>query len=166
MSRILIVDDELSMREFLKILLEKEGYEVTAAPDAARALQIVKQETIDLVVTDIRMPGMSGLELFRRMNRLRPAPPFVIMTAHGTVQTAVKALKEGVTDYLVKPLNYDELAIILERACRHQRMSSELAALRSRVEGDHTFHGIIGAGRRMRDIFEMVRRRPPPTRRS
>ena len=100
---------------------------------------------------------MSGLDLYRAMARTGHAPPFIIMTAYASVETAIMALKEGVTDYLIKPLNYEELPIVLANACRQAEMSLQLASLRRQVKEESTFHGILGANSVMRDIFEVVR---------
>ncbi len=155
---ILVVDDQINTLKVLMAILADEGYAVLEASDGERALELYQDHPeIDVVLADLKMPGMSGLELYRHLRRIRPTPPFVIMTAHATVQTAVQALKEGVTDYLIKPLDYEELAIILDRACRHHQMSRELAALRRQVHTGNHFHGIIGASRPMQELFELVR---------
>jgi two-component system response regulator PilR (NtrC family) len=153
MSRILIVDDELSMREFLKILLEKEGYEVTAAPDAARALQIVKQETIDLVVTDIRMPGMSGLELLTELKNHSREMPVIMITAFASPDDAVLAMKNGAFDYITKPFNVDEIKGVIKAAASKKNEPVE--------EPDDFFPGIIGQSPEMVKIFDLIRRIAP-----
>ncbi len=155
---ILVVDDQINTLKVLMAILADEGYAVLEASAGRRALELYREHPeIDVVLADLKMPGMSGLELYRRLGGMRPAPPFVIMTAHATVQTAVQALKEGVTDYLIKPLDYEELTIILDRACRHHQMSRELAVLRRQVHTGNHFHGIIGASRPMQELFELVR---------
>ena len=139
-------------------ILIDEGYEVLQATSGARAMDVFQEhDDIDIVLSDLKMPGMNGLELYHKMNTFRDAPPFIIMTAHGTVKSAVRALKDGVTNYLIKPLDYDELAIVLDRAIEGRKMSQELCKLQKQMHAEQSFHNIIGASREMRDIFEMIR---------
>ncbi len=155
---ILVVDDRINTLKVLVLFLADNGYQVLQAPSGDQALEIFKShENIDIILSDLKMPGMSGLELFKRIGAIRRPPPFIIMTAFGTVQTAVEALKEGVTDYLIKPLNFEELPIILSNACHQAEMRRELASLRRKVSAENTFHDIIGASSVMRGIFEVVR---------
>jgi len=155
---ILVVDDRINTLKVLVLFLADKGYRVLKASSGEEALSVFEQNRdINVVLADLKMPGMSGLDLYRAMVRNGPAPPFVIMTAYASVETAIMALKEGVTDYLIKPLNYEELPIVLSNACRQAEMSLELASLRSQVRNESTFHGILGATSIMRDIFEMVR---------
>ena len=155
---ILVVDDRVNTLKVLTLFLSDKGYRVLGAASGEEALEIFRAEPgIDLVLADLKMPGMSGLELYRALTGVRPVPPFIIMTAYASVQTAIRALKEGVTDYLIKPLNYEELPLTLAKACRQAEMSRELATLRRQITRENSFHGIIGASPPMLDIFEMVR---------
>lgn len=153
------MDDRRNSLKVVGAILADEGFEVLQAPGGQQALEVfAARKDIDAVLSDLKMPGMDGLELFRRMGQIRTPPPFVIMTAHGTVKSAVQALKEGVTHYLIKPLDYEELVIVLNKAIREAEMSRELSDLRRRTDpeaGD--FHGIIGDDPQMHEIFEMVR---------
>lgn len=154
---ILVVDDRINTLKVLMLFLADKGYRVLKASSGKEALKISgENRDIDVVLADLKMPGMSGLDLYRTMARTGPAPPFIIMTAYASVETAILALKEGVTDYLIKPLNYEELPIVLANACRQAEMSLELASLRHQVREESTFHGILGATSVMRDIFEVV----------
>lgn len=158
MKKILAVDDRVNSLKVLAAILTDEGYEVLQAAGGRQAMKIYARCTdVDVVLCDLKMPQMDGLEVYRRMNAIRSAPPFVIMTAYGTVKSAVEALKKGVTHYLIKPLDYEELGIVLEKAIRERELTRELTSLKRRVDGDRTFHGIIGETRQMRDIFDMVR---------
>ncbi len=158
MKTILAVDDRTNSLKVLAAILKDEGYQVLKASRASQALDIYKRnEKIDIVLSDLKMPEMDGLELYHKMNALRKTPPFIIMTAYGTVKSAVGALKEGVTHYLIKPLDYDELTIVLEKAIRDHRISRELTSLKRLALEEDAFHGIIGSSRQMLDIFEMVR---------
>ncbi len=156
--KILVVDDRINALKVLMAILADEGYEVLTATSGEEALaQYHASPDLDVVLADLKMPGMSGLDLFRRLSYEGEAPPFVIMTAHATARSAVEALKQGVTDYLFKPLDYEELSIILDKAIRQRRMSRELASLRRRVEAEDSFHGIIGSSPVMNRVFELVR---------
>jgi len=158
MKKILAVDDRVNSLKVLAAILRDEGYEVLQASSGDTAIKIYESDLdIDVVLSDLKMPGMNGLELFRRMNSIRKAPPFVIMTAYGTVKSAVEALKEGVNHYLIKPLDYEELTIVLEKAIREREMSRELMSLKRQVNEENSFHGIIGNSPHMMDIFETVR---------
>lgn len=155
---ILVVDDRINTLKVLMLFLADNGYEVLKASNGEKALAVFNEHpSIDVVLADLKMPGMNGLELYRRMSQSRSTPPFIIMTANATVETAIKALKEGVTDYLIKPLNFEELPIVLAKACRQAEMSRELASLRRQVSKENKFHEIIGASSIMQDLFEVVR---------
>jgi DNA-binding NtrC family response regulator len=157
-KKILVVDDKINTLKVVGAILQDEGYEVFKVQSAAQALKIFEsQGDIDAVLADLKMPGVDGLELFRRITAINADIPFVIMTAHGTIESAVQAMKEGVTNYLIKPLNYDELSLVLERAIREKEISQELTNLRQEVKEKYSFQNIIGSGQKMRDIFEMVR---------
>ena len=155
---ILTVDDRATSLKVVAAILRDEGYEVLQAAGGNDALKIFRdREDIDVVLSDLKMPGMDGLALYKNMNRIRKAPPFVIMTAYGTVKSAVHALKQGVTNYLIKPLDYDELVIVLDKAVRAHQMSRELTSLKERVQKEQGFHEIIGGNEKMEKIFGMVR---------
>ncbi|CAK8716154.1 MAG: sigma-54-dependent Fis family transcriptional regulator [Candidatus Electrothrix sp. LOE1_4_5] len=157
MPRILIVDDELSMRDFLKILFENEGYEVTVAPDAAQALDLAVKDPhdpFDVVITDIRMPGMNGLELLTELKQRFPDLPVVMITAYASPDDAVQAMKQGAFDYLTKPFHVDEIKNVIRTAV--QRKTS---AKKNEEQG--VFSGIIGSSPEMLRIFDLIRRVAP-----
>ena len=155
---ILVVDDRINTLKVLMLYLDDKGYRVLKASSGEEALEIFRQNSdIDVVLADLKMPGMSGLDLYRSLAQTGPTPPFIIMTAYATVETAIMALKEGVADYLIKPLNYEELPIVLANVCRQAEMTQELTTLRRQVKEENSFHGILGASSVMKDIFDMVR---------
>ena len=155
---ILIVDDRKSALKVISAILTDEGYHVLQAGSGFEALDIFRRRNeIDAVLSDLKMPVMDGLDLFREMKKIRTPPPFVIMTAHGTVQSAVQALKEGAANYLIKPLNYDELSIVLGKAVREYAVSMELKALKKEMGRDQAFHGMIGSDPKITDLFDRVR---------
>ncbi len=159
---VLVVDDELSMREFLAILLSREGYRVTTAASGEQALAAMERETFQLVVTDLSMPGIDGLELVRRVrggHADHPTEvPIVMVTAYGTASTAVTAMKEGATDYVLKPFDNDELRIVLRKALGHQALARENRALKERLGERYGYHNLIGTSSPMEEVYEMIRR--------
>lgn len=158
MKTILAVDDRKNSLKVLSAILSDEGYRVIQATSAAEALDTCAVGThVDAVLSDFKMPGMDGLTLFKKMNARQKAPPFILMSAYGTVKSAVQALKEGVTHYLIKPLDYEELSIVLAKAIREREVSLELDSLKKQARDEDAFHGIIGGTRQLTDIFEMVR---------
>ncbi len=157
-NRILIVDDQINTIRVIAAILEDEGYDVVQARSAEKALEILSaNENIDAILADLKMPGKDGLWLYRQVKKIDRGVPFIIMTAHGTIESAVQAMKEGVSNYLIKPLNYDELTVVLERAYQEQQMTRELARLRQKVKEDESFQNIIGTSEPMRQIFETLR---------
>lgn len=153
MTHILVVDDELSMREFLKILLEKDGYAVSVAPDASAALEIAENEDIQLVITDIRMPGMSGLELLAELKHNFPGLPVIMITAFASPDDAVMAMKNGAFDYITKPFNVDEIKGVIKAATNKK--------LEKIAEKRKDFPGIIGRSPEMVRIFDLIKRIAP-----
>jgi DNA-binding NtrC family response regulator len=155
---ILIVDDRKSTLKVTSAILKDEGYHVLQAGSGFEALELFRRhKEIDAVLSDLKMPGMDGLDLYRQMKKIRTPPPFVIMTAYGTVQSAVQALKEGAANYLIKPLNYDELSIVLDKAVREYAVSMELKALKKEMGREQAFHGMIGSDPKITDLFDRVR---------
>ena len=158
MKTILVVDDRIKSLKGLVGILTDEGYRVLQAANGVEALHLFESEKqLDVILADLKMPGMNGLELFRNMSAIRPVPPFIIMTAFGTVRSAVEALREGVTDYLIKPLDYEELTLVLDKALRIRAMSNELQRLRKTITEEAAFHQIIGANTSMKEIYDLVR---------
>jgi len=151
MASILVVDDELSMREFLKILLEKEGYRVTTAAEGKTALLLAEQHHFDLMISDIRMPGMSGLELLAQLKQLQADIGVIMITAFASPDDAVSAMKHGAFDYITKPFNVDEIKNVV-RAVLKKRPHAEAAC---------EFPEIIGQSPEMMKIFELIAKIAP-----
>lgn len=155
---IMVVEDRGNTLKVISAILEDEGYHVLKATNGRQALaHFNTHENILAVLSDLKMPEMDGLALFRQMQAGRRPPPFIIMTAYGTVKSAVQALKEGVTNYLIKPLDYEELIIVLEKAIHDHSLSQELKALKASIDSPEAFHEMIGADKKMKEIFERVR---------
>jgi len=154
MSRILVVDDEARMAGLIRMELEEQGHSVSTAGDGAMALGLMAREEFDLVLTDIRMPGMDGIMLLKSVKEQFPGVEVVLMTAYASAQTAVSAMKEGAYDYLIKPFEMDELLIMVERIATRQKLVLENVQLREDLRsGDVT---IVGGSERMREVFGLV----------
>jgi DNA-binding NtrC family response regulator len=160
-GRILVVDDESNARNALAELLREEGYGVETAADGFKGLGKFEDFSPDLVLTDLRMPGMDGLDLLRTVRKREPECAVVVMTAHGAVETAVAAMREGAADYLAKPLNYEELSLIIERALERRRLRAEAGLLRERLSEQRRLHNIVGSSAQMLQVFETIRRVAP-----
>jgi len=157
-KRLLVVDDSASSLRALRQVLGSEGYEVITASRAQEAISLFQAgPAFDAILADLKMPGMDGLQLFRQLLTLDPMVQFIIMTAHGTIESSVEAMKEGVYDYLVKPLNTDELSLILGKAIRERLQRVELTSLRAEVAGRYGFHNIVGQSLPLRNLFDMVK---------
>ncbi len=155
MTTILIVDDEQSMRDFLKILLRKEGYSVETGINADDALQKLQKDNYDLVISDIRMPGMSGLDLLAKIKETHTDLPVIMITAFASPDDAVSAMKNGAFDYISKPFNVDEIKSVIESATSQKKSSQ------SREQLADSFPGIIGSSKEMLKIFDLIRRIAP-----
>jgi DNA-binding NtrC family response regulator len=155
-GRILVVDDETNARTALSELLRDEGYVVEAAADAFKALGKAADFAPDLVLTDLKMPGMDGLALLARLREDSPDLPVVMMTAFGEVETAVRAMQAGARDYLPKPVNVAELIVVVARELEHRRIRQEAGLLRARLAEKYSFESIIGSSAPMQEIFKMV----------
>lgn len=154
---ILIVDDEKNFREGLKDALEKPGQKVWLAENAFQAEEILRQERIDLVLSDLKMSGMDGLELLGLLKKISPSSLLIIMTAYGTVDTAVEAMKQGAYDYLTKPVNLDQLDLLIARAFKDKNLQEENIYLKERLRKQYGFENITGRSAVMEEIFELIR---------
>jgi DNA-binding NtrC family response regulator len=155
-GKILVIDDEAAARTALADLLRAEGYSVDTAGDGFKGLARLEETNPDLVLTDLNMPGMDGVELLRKVKETRAELPVIIMTAFGGVETAVSAMRDGATDYLTKPLNTDELLIVLARTLESTKLRREASELRSRLADRYSFDNIIGSSPEMQRVFKTV----------
>ena len=154
--RILVVDDEESHRIMLRAVLRDEGYEVDEATDGTEAVKAVEQQPFDLILLDIRMTTMDGIEALAEIRKISPLVPVLIMTAYASVKTAVEALKAGAFEYLTKPLDTDELKILMEKALEFYHLRTENLALKERLGARFDFSKIIGRGLKMKEVFETL----------
>lgn len=157
-SSILVVDDEKDMRQLLQDILEEEHYRVVVASDGQEALAHMESEKFPVVVTDLRMKGLDGLGLLTQVVQKHPESNLIMMTAFGTVETAVEAMKQGAFDYLTKPVKADELLVTVGKALREARLREEVQQLRQQVSREYAFDQILGKSKPMREIFDLIRR--------
>ena len=155
MNRILVVDDEISIYESLRMVLEKD-YELGWAGNAKDAMKLFGEQNTDLVLLDIIMPGVGGMEVLSAIREADPTIPIIMLTATKMVKTAVEAMKKGATDYLMKPFDIDELRLIISRALANQALKQEVRYLRSEVEKRYSFHSLIGKSRPMREVYSKI----------
>ncbi len=156
--RILVVDDEQIMRDSLSDWLRLDGYEVEAVEDGYKALEKVKKESWDVLFVDLKMPRMDGIEVMQKVKEINKDIPVIIITAYATVDTAVKAMKEGAYEYIVKPFNPEEISIIIRNIVVHQSLVKENIFLRQELKKRYQLNDIIGKGPRMQDLFALIRK--------
>ncbi len=158
---ILVADDEPGVRESLAEVLRDAGYAVQTAADGAAALAALERDDFAVVITDLRMPGADGLAVLRRAREISPQTLVVVMTAHGSVETAVEALRAGATDYLLKPVVFDDLLAKVEHLLEYRQLVWQAQMLRREVEARYDFEGLIGTGPAMREVFELIKKVAP-----
>jgi two-component system response regulator HydG len=159
--QVVVADDEASARSGLGTLLRHEGFDVTLAEDGPTALARVQESAPDILVTDLRMPGMDGIELLRRAREIDPELIVVLMTAFAGVETAVRAMREGAEHYLTKPLQIDELVLVLRRALDRRTLRNEATELRARLKDHLRFDNIVGASPALQEVFNVVEQVAP-----
>ena len=157
-SRILVVDDDESLRRVLQVQLEQDGYVVASAASAQQTVSMLQLRAYDLVITDLRMPGLSGLELLKEIRSQYPETIVIILTAFGTVDTAVEAMKAGAYDYLTKPVHPDELSLVVGRAVEHLRLIEEVRTLRANLNQKHGFENILGQSDALLQVLDAAAR--------
>ncbi len=157
-SRLLVLDDEQRMVDIVSMVLRRAGHEVTACTGAEEALQCLNDESFDLLITDLRMPGADGLEVLKRARAAHPELPVILMTAHASVATAIEAMKEGAVDYVEKPFNNGELKALVRRALDLTRLERENRYLRGELKSRYSLDQIVAESQAMLDVLALVRR--------
>ncbi|MBI2502421.1 MAG: sigma-54-dependent Fis family transcriptional regulator [Candidatus Latescibacteria bacterium] len=152
------MDDDEKMGEVLRKVLIRHGYHLSLASSGEEALRQLKRRLFDLMLTDIRMPGMDGLALLRRAREISPETTVIMMTAFGAVDSAVEAMKQGAYDYISKPFKMDEVLIAISRAVEEKQLRRELLAMRESLAARHAFGNLIGKSRPMQEVFDLIRR--------
>lgn len=155
-SILLVDDDEKAIRDSLKMILAEEGYTTDSAGDGEEALEKLKENDFDIVITDIKMPKMDGVQLMQEAAKISPQTFFVIMTAFASVNTAVDALRNGAYDYLIKPVEFDDLIIRVKRLIDFKKLSIENRSLRQRISSESGYQNIIGKSEPMKKVFELI----------
>ncbi len=160
-KRILIIDDEESFRHMLSIILSKEGYEVETAPDGEEALQKLSSFSFDHVLCDIRMPKMDGMEFLKELKKLGIETTIIMMSAYGTIDIAIEAMKLGAYDYISKPFKPDEIVLTLRKAEEREQLRKENRLLRKEIQKEYGFDNIISKNEKMLKIFDTIKKVAP-----
>jgi two-component system response regulator PilR (NtrC family) len=155
---ILIAEDETVLRESLAELLREEGYDVTDVPDGKAAYQTALERPVDLVLSDMRMPEMDGMTLLGHLQQIIPQTPVIVMTAYGTVESAVAAMRAGAHDYLLKPIQFDDVLLKVQRAIQFGELTRSQRIITDQLADDSTFHNLVGNSRGMTKLFDIVRK--------
>ncbi len=156
--KILVVDDDLEMCGMLSDVLKEEGFFVTTTGDSLEASKILKREEFDVLVTDLKMKGLKGLDLLEGVNKVAPMTPVIIITAFGTIESAIKAMKMGAYDYITKPFQMDEIVLTVRKALENRLLKKEVIRLRKEVESRYDFHQLIGKSPSMQKIYDLIER--------
>ena len=157
-ARVLVVDDEKSMRDLLSITLEKEGYDVATAAGGEPAIEALRRDPTDVVITDLRMPKVDGLQVLRTAKEISPDMAVIVVTAVASTETAVEAMKLGAYDYITKPFKLDEVSLIVRNALERKRLRDENLYLRKQLETQHRFENIIGKSAVILEVFDTIRK--------
>src|SRR3990170_581421 len=155
---ILLIDDDDSLRRVMEFSLTESGYRVQTTASGEEGLRLFEKDSFDAVITDITMPGMNGMEVLAKIRQQDARLPVVIITAYGTIESAVEAMKQGAFDYITKPFNRDELRLTLERALTMRRLEEENVELRAEVRGRYCFDSIVGSSEKIRETLDMAGR--------
>lgn len=155
-NQILIIDDEENLRYMLQLTLENEGYAVSVAEDGHEGIEKFNQQQFDFVICDVKMPGISGLEVLNVVMQTSPHIPVIMISAYGTIEAAIEAMKQGAYDYVMKPFKQDEMLLTLKKAEERERLRRENQLLRQQIESRCQFENIIGKSPQMQDIFRKI----------
>jgi len=156
--KILVVDDDLEMCELLSDVLRQEGFSAFTISESLEASKTIKKEEFDVIVTDLRMRGLKGLDLLEEAKRVAPLTPVIIITAFGTIESAIQAMKMGAYDYITKPFQIDEFVLTVKKALENRLLKQEVVRLRKEVESRYHFHHLIGKSPSMQTIYDLIER--------
>lgn len=160
-DKILVADDEKSMREFLDIMLKKEGYKVTLASNGEEVMKLVEKDIFDLALVDIRMPRQDGISALKRIKSISPETVVIVITAYASADTAIKAMKEGAYDYITKPFKIDEIKLIIQNALEKKHLQKENLLLKQVVRDRYHFENIIGQSSKMLELYDLLEKVAP-----
>src|SRR5438552_12834719 len=158
MPTVLIVEDDQNMLRLLELNLSDGGYTTRSAASAEAALSLLRQESVDLVLTDLRLPGMDGLEFLQAAKRVNAALPVVVMTAYGTVETAVEAMKAGASDYVLKPFSLAEMRLVVQKELDVRRLREENRSLREALGHHYSYPNIVARSAKMQEVLALGER--------
>ena len=156
MNTILIVDDERSILELLSVILKKEGYAVLVNPGTPSIFEDIEQKEFDLVISDIKMPQVDGMEVLRRVKAEKPTVPVIMITAYASVKQAVEALRLGAMDYIMKPFDIEEIKVLVANGLEHRRLLEENKILKQTLREETSFENMIGKSRPMQEVFTLI----------
>jgi nitrogen regulation protein NR(I) len=156
MEKVLIIEDDETVRDVLRSFLKEKGFEATLAQNGQTGLDLLRADKFDLILTDLVMPGITGMDVLKEVAAAKISVPVIVMTAFGTVQTAVEAMKHGAFDYITKPFNLDELMIVLEKAFSVAKLQKENVMLKKQLKKKYDFKGLIGDSPSMQSVYEMI----------
>jgi two-component system response regulator GlrR len=156
MGKILVVDDDTNILKVIKMRLEAEGYQVTTAGKAKTALELANDDVFDFALVDLKLNGTNGIQLMENLHQLNPEMPVIILTAYGTIKSAVEAMRKGAYSYLTKPFNYDELLLQTKNCIEKTKLTKEIKSLRKMVKDRYGFDNIIGRSNKMEKVLEQV----------
>ncbi len=157
MNKILIVDDEQSMRDFLSIMLKKEGYEVVSAENGTDAVKAVQNDIFDLLITDVKMSGMDGIDVLKAVKEVSAETVVIMITAYATAETAVEAMKLGAYDYITKPFKIDQIKLVIQKALEKRHLRKENTLLKREMASKRGFENFIGNSEPMQKVFTIIR---------
>lgn len=160
-GKILVVDDERSMREFLSIALSRAGHEVVTAESGEEALNLLPRQSFDLVITDLRMEKLTGIDVLKKVQESSPETEVIVITAYATPETAIKAMKAGAYDYIQKPFKVEEILLVCRRALERHNLAKDNAALRESLQGTYKLENIIGKSKAIKTVFDIIRKVAP-----
>src|SRR5271165_3336123 len=161
MPTILIIEDEAKMRRLLELDLGDDGFKTLSAGDAETGLKLLREEAVDLVVTDLKLPGMGGLDLLQAVKQWNAAMPVIVMTAYGSVETAVEAMKNGASDYVLKPFSLAEMRMVVSKELDVQQLRQENRSLREALGKRYQHPNIVANSAKMQDVLATVERVAP-----
>ena len=156
--RVLVVDDDLEMCALLSDVLREEKFSVLTITESLEAFKILKREDFDIIVTDLQMKGLKGLDLLEEAKRVAPQSPVIIITAFGTIESAIQAMKMGAYDYITKPFQIDEIVLTVKKALENRLLRREVVRLKKEVESRYHFHNLIGRSPSMQKIYDLIER--------
>jgi DNA-binding NtrC family response regulator len=155
---ILIIDDEAAQRDILTGYLKKKGYKIFSASSGKEGIEIAKNNSVDIILSDFKMPDLNGIEVLEQVKKINPEISFVIVTAYGTVENAVRAMRLGAFDYISKPVDLDELDLMIERIIEHKNLKSENQLLKTQLQEKHKISSIISQSRKMEEVINVAAR--------